>query len=511
MAVAGFVGRRRELALLDGMLAEVRELAGSARPGKCVLVRGRRRIGKSALVEHFIEQQQQVPSVFYTAEIGFSGEPLREFSEAVCMSGLRDAQVFGDAAPGNWSGALRQLAGVLPDEPSIVVLDELPYLMDPEGAFESVLLRSWDRELSRKPVLLILIGSDLSMMEALASYGRPFHQRGTQLKVGPLNPADVAEMTGLSAAEAFDAALVTGGLPIICARWRHGEDTRSFLARELASPVSPLVVSGQLSLAAEFPDQAQARMVLAAIGSGERTFTNIARAAGDIAHSTLTRAADLLISKGVVAGELPVSLSPSRERRYRITDSYLRFWLAFLGPHLAEIDRMRSDLTLARIDRSWTGWRGRAVEPLVREALARLLPAREIVAAPVIGGFWTRGNDVEIDIVGADREPVARRLLFLGSVKWLETRQFDAHDLVALQRHRDRVTTEPVPLIAVSRSGAATRHLDAVFTPADLIGAWDADAAAEATAEVIARIARDREPVHLTMDDILTARDQARR
>src|SRR6266568_3919703 len=293
--MTGFVGRRRELALLDAMLAEVRELAGSARPGRCVIVRGRRRIGKSALVEEFIEQQQ-VPSVFYTAEIGFGGGP------------------------------------------SIVVLDELPYLMDPDGAFESVLQRSWDRELSRKPVLLILVGSDLSMMEALTSYGRPFHQRSTQMKVGPLNPADVAAMAGLSAAEAFDAALVTGGLPIICARWRHGEDTRSFLARELANPVSPLVVSAQLSLAAEFPDQAHARMVLAAIGSGERTFTNIARAAGGIAHSTLTRAADLLISKGVVAGELPVSLSPSKERRYRITDSYLRFWLAFLGPHLAEVD-----------------------------------------------------------------------------------------------------------------------------------------------------------------------------
>jgi uncharacterized protein len=470
--VAGFVGRQRELGLLDGMLGEVRELVGSARPGKCVIVRGRRRIGKSALVEEFIEQQQ-VPSVFYTAEIGFGGEPLREFSDAVRTSGLREAHVFGEAVPGNWAAALRQLAGVLPDDgPSIVVLDELPYLMDSGGAFESVLQRAWDRELSRKPVLLILVGSDLSMMEVLSSYGRPFHQRGTQLTVGPLNPADVAAMAGLHAAEAFDAALVTGGLPIICARWQHGEDMRSFLARELANPVSPLVVSAQLSLAAEFPDQAQARMVLAAIGSGERTFINIARAAGGIAHSTLTRAADLLISKGVVAGDLPVALWTSKERRYRITDSYLRFWLAFLGPHLAEVDRMRSDLTLARIERSWTDWRGRAVEPLVREALARLLPAQGIPAAPVIGGYWTRSNDVEIDIVGADREPVAKQLLFLGSVKWLEIGQFDDHDLVALQHHRDRVTPDPVPLIAVSRSGTSSTHADAAFTPADLIEAW---------------------------------------
>jgi uncharacterized protein len=125
---------------------------------------------------------------------------------------------------------------------------------------------------------------------------------------------------------------------------------------------------------------------------------------------------------------------------------------------------------VARIERSWTDWRGCAVEPLVREGLARLLPAQDIPAAPVIGGYWTRSNDVEIDIVGADREPVARQqLLFLGSVKWLEAGQFDDHDLVALQRHRDLVTADPVPLIAVSRSGTATTHVDAAFTPAGLV------------------------------------------
>ena len=39
----------------------------------------------------------------------------------------------------------------------------------------------------------------------------------------------------------------------------------------------------------------------------------------------------------------------------------------------------------------------------------------------------------------------------------------------------------------------------------------DADAAAETNAEVIARIAHEREPVELTMDDILAARDEGRR
>jgi hypothetical protein len=39
----------------------------------------------------------------------------------------------------------------------------------------------------------------------------------------------------------------------------------------------------------------------------------------------------------------------------------------------------------------------------------------------------------------------------------------------------------------------------------------EADAASETNAEVFARIAREREPVNLTMEDILAARDQERR
>jgi AAA+ ATPase superfamily predicted ATPase len=82
------------------------------------------------------------------------------------------------------------------------------------------------------------------------------------------------------------------------------------------------------------------REVLRAIGIGERTVTNIARAAGGIAHTAVTRATDVLAEKRVAA-ELPLSLRPSKGRRYRVADPYLRLWLAFLDPHMAEIERMR--------------------------------------------------------------------------------------------------------------------------------------------------------------------------
>jgi len=467
--VTTFVGRESELAALADVLAEV--TAGGSASGRCLLIRGRRRIGKSSLVEAFL-QRSGVPSVFFTAAGAPVEQELAELSVAVTRSTLPGRDVFADAVPGNWSAALRLLGSALPeDQPAVIVIDEVPYLMSVDG-FEGVLQRVWDRDLSRRPVMLILIGSDLSMMESLGSYGRPFHQRGQEMVLGPLSPADVARMARLEPAAAFEAALVTGGLPLICARWRPGDDLWDFLRKQFADPLSPLLVSAERSLAAEFPDQTYARAVLGAIGAGERTFTNIARAAGAISASTLTRAVDLLVSKRMIAAELPVSLAPSRERRYRLVDPYLRFWLTFVRPHLPEIERMRGDLALTAVRERWEAWRGQAIEPLVRESLARLLPAAGLPAAPVVGGYWTRSNDVEIDIVGADREPVARRLYFLGSIKWRERSPFDDRDRAALQRQMSRVSDGPVPLVAVSRTGVRATGLAAAFTPDDLLGAW---------------------------------------
>ncbi|MBB2913905.1 hypothetical protein FHS43_005214 [Streptosporangium becharense] len=467
-----FIGREHELATLASLLDRVRAEASSGRPGRCVLVRGRRRIGKSALAEKFVGRSG-LPSLFYTSARADSRTELHQFMTDVAASDLPNRGVFAETAPDTWNGALQLLADALPgDRPSIVVIDEVPYLMDRVDAFEGLLQRAWDRFLSRKPVLLVLIGSDLSMMEALNSYERPFHQRGTEMVVGPLNPYEIRQMLRLTAADAFDAALVTGGLPLVCGEWPRGASLWEYLRGALANPVSALLVSAERSLAAEFPATTQAGEVLRAIGSGERTFTNIARSAGGISHSTLSRAADLLISKGIVTGELPLSTRPSKERRYRVTDPYLRFWLRFLGPHMPEVERRRGDLTLRRIVSQWSSWRGQAVEPLVRESLARLLPDGKLTEAPAIGSYWTRSNDVEIDIVGADRGPIARRLCFLGSIKWLDDAAFDDRDLSALARHRAAMTDEPTPLIAVSRSEVSCSGLAAAYGPEDLIRGW---------------------------------------
>jgi AAA+ ATPase superfamily predicted ATPase len=469
-----FYGRTRELETLDRILRRVNERGRTGRPGKAVLIRGRRRVGKSRLVEEFIERSG-VPSLFFTASAqSNTAADLRLFVEAATTSTLPQAELFTGQTPQDWDAALQLLAAALPtDRPSIVVLDEMPYLIANDPGFEGTLQKLYDRELSRKPVLLLCVGSDLAMMERLNEYDRPFHQRGTEMVVPPLSPADVADLLGLDAAEAFDAFLISGGLPLVLEEWPANAGVFDYLDSAVADPTSALIVSGERSLAAEFPADAQARQVLAAIGSGERTHTLIGRAAGGMPATSLNRALQLLIAKRVVEAATPLSTRASKETRYYVADPHLRFWLAFLGPHLAEVERGRGDLTLARIRASWTTWRGRAVESVVRESLFRLREGGLPDETGAVGGYWTRTNDPEIDIVSADRGPVAKRITAVGSIKWLERKPFDLHDLSRLLVHRSQLpgASDSTPLIAVARAGVAVDGIHGIG-PEQLLSAW---------------------------------------
>ena len=79
---------------------------------------------------------------------------------------------------------------------------------------------------------------------------------------------------------------------------------------------------------------------------------------------------------------------------------------------------------------------------------------------------------MEIDLVGADRSPVASTLAFVGSIKWHDQAPFDRHDEATLMRLRAQLTDDPVPLAAVSRSGIDSSAVDARYGPDDLIRAW---------------------------------------
>lgn len=61
-----------------------------------------------------------------------------------------------------------------------------------------------------------------------------------------------------------------------------------------------------------------------------------------------------MVCKRMIVAELPVSTRPSKERRYRVADPYLRFWLCFVRPHLPETERLRGDLAVVGAFWTWS-------------------------------------------------------------------------------------------------------------------------------------------------------------
>lgn len=476
---AGFVGRRAELALLGRRLSRVAE-GGT---GLAVAIRGRRQVGKSRLVQEFCDRAR-VPYLFYTATKGASPvEAVGAFVAELRESNLpRDRSLVPAEPLAGWPDALRALAAVLPDGPVVVVLDELPWLAEQDAVFDGALQTAWDRLLSRRQVLLLLLGSDMHMMERLTAYDRPFFGRADNFLLQPLNPAEVGAALGLEPVDAIDAYLMSGGLPGILRAWPVGVNALAFAGAEAEDPASALFGVPEGALLAEFAVPDMTRRVMEAIGGGDRTYANIAAEAGSragvIPSGTLSPLLNRLVAdKRVLAVEEPLSVRGGKPGLYRVADSSLRFHLG-IGRSMQEWAR-RGHVGPAReiLRRRWSSWRGRAVEPVIREALslsARELPWPEAIA---VGGWWNRAFDPEIDLVGADKAPVAGKIYYAGSVKWLE-RPFDERDLAELQRGAAFIPGFEIgrtALAVVSRAGVAdgaSRHLAVCWGPRDVVEAF---------------------------------------
>jgi hypothetical protein len=276
-----FVGRSQELAVLQRHLRAVED--GEAR---LVSVRGRRQVGKSRLVSEFVSRSG-LPQLFVTgsrqASLAGDLESFRQDASLNCT--LPGVDLLAEGTFSTWEQALRTIAAALPTKgPSIVVLDELPWLLQRDPGLDGTLQKLWDRHFEALPILMILIGSDLSVMEMLTGHARPLHGRARELVVSPLTVATPHEWPGsvmttrkrqqrrsmrCSSLVAIPGWSWNGVVPV----------DRRVLTAQLADESTEVVTTGQRSWTPSSSGPAGIRGV-ASGGAGERTFTAIAEKSG---------------------------------------------------------------------------------------------------------------------------------------------------------------------------------------------------------------------------------------
>jgi uncharacterized protein len=296
-------------------------------------------------------------------------------------------------------------------------------------------------------------------MDRLASHGRPLFGRVQPLAISALNPAEVAQaLPHWSAAAIFDAFLVTGGYPrLVSDLASSGAPTASdYVRAALADVFSPLLTTARLTLDAEFSGSRAAYQVLSAIGAEDTArprFNDVLSAIADPsdrkkAETAITRALRLLSDQvGLIEREVPAWATPSSKlRRYRISDPYLRFWFRYAERQVDRISRGRADLAIANFDRDWLSWRGRSIEPVVREAVLRLAPdIPQLAAVESVRPWWVRDGSVEIDLVAGS----ATETVLLGTIKWRSHGGVSARELAQLRAQQAQVPHSAEASLAV--------------------------------------------------------------
>ena len=149
-----FVDREAELAWLEeGWPAGA---AGTRGRAELRILYGRRRVGKSALLDEFARGKRCV--VFQAVE-GTAADHLRDLSTAILV--CEDDTVLRAAPLSSWDAALAYLQRMAAAGPLLVILDEYQYVAEAEPSLASRLQRWWSREVSDAPLYVVLCGSDV--------------------------------------------------------------------------------------------------------------------------------------------------------------------------------------------------------------------------------------------------------------------------------------------------------------------------------------------------------------
>jgi len=192
-----FVDREDELALL--------ERAWASRTAELLVVYGRRRVGKTALLRRFAQGK---PGAYWVAAISSEATLRRSFTQA--LEGEDAAFAYDD-----WRSAFLAARGD-PESRRLLVIDEYPYLAGAVPGVGTVLQAVWDEVLESSRLMVVLCGSHIGMMEREAvSYRAPlFGRRTGQIRLRPLPPCGVAAMLPAYGATAVVETVATlGGVP----------------------------------------------------------------------------------------------------------------------------------------------------------------------------------------------------------------------------------------------------------------------------------------------------------
>lgn len=440
-----FVNREGELAWL-----EERHASGQA---EFLVLYGRRRIGKSALLREFGRGKAHV---YFVASQVREPDNLDQFREA--LAAARPDPLLDSLRFNSWDAALAYLTRLAEKERFVVVLDEFPYLCQDNPALPSLLQRWWDTAGKSSRLKLVLCGSQIGFMErdVLAERSPLFGRRTGQSQLGPLLPWDAARfLSDWSARDQLTAFGIFGGVPAYLERVNPDETLKANLLREALRPQGFLYDEVHFLLRTELTQITTYLSILKAVAGGATRITEIASRAG-IPATAASRYLTTLRELGLVRRDVPFTeRHPEKSKRglYFVADPFVGFWCRFILPHQSLIQAGQGATVWREFIRPQLDTHlGPAFEEVCRQYVLHRWAVTHGATPIRVGRVWAADHD--LDVVAELADGRARPLL-IGECKWWRS-QVGANVLRELRDRAARLGDElkrPTRLAIFSLSG----------------------------------------------------------
>lgn len=370
---------------------ELRELDTAAKKGGLLVIYGRRRVGKTRLLRHWLQTHDGLYSQAIEAQ--------RDLQIDQVYQDLRP-QLQTQIVPKTWPELFEVLT--LQKRRWVLCLDEFPYLTAVDASLPSQLQRWLDHSLP-SGCLLIVAGSSTRMMHSLFLHrAAPLYGRANKLL--QLQPMDYVAFCHACAQDAtdpesFEKFACVGGIPKYWEFVEADQDVIS-LAEALYFDFAPYMEQEpQRILLDEGVSGINAVAVLEAIGRGAERPSEIAGRIGT-AQTNLSRLLQQLLDTSILARELPFgeSVRSTKKILYRIQDPTMRFWFRVYSPHQS----------------LWRTYTAEHKRTLIHEHTATVFEDFCRARFPGAQRYWER--NIELDLVAPD--PEDNRQLLVAEVKW---------------------------------------------------------------------------------------------
>jgi hypothetical protein len=368
------------------------------RVASLVVIRGRRRIGKSRLAEEFGRGYGRRCFIF-TGLAPVDGVTAR--AQRVEFARQMQARLgLPSPAPDDWADLFAHLAHHAARGRALVVLDEITWLGARDPTFLPKLKNAWDREFSRNPrLVMILSGSISGWIEANILSSSGFLGRvSLDIVLDELDLPACAAFWGphrdrVSPYEILKVLAVTGGVPRYLEEIAPSRTAEENIARLCFRREGLLFAEFERIFTDLFARRATVyRRIVERLAEGTADLTRIYDALGAGKGGVTSAYLDDLVAAGFVARDFTWSLrtgEESRLSRYRLRDNYLRFYLKYIAPNARRIARGNY-----RLPRAWHTMLGLQFENLVLHNRRLLLQRVGVDPGDVIsdGPFFQRAT-----------------------------------------------------------------------------------------------------------------------